>query len=165
VQWSYQGRRQDDDTTLTADQQPDVPPVGSTVSVRVDRTDPSFFAINGQVVDVNRIATAVALLIIPAGVALLLGAPIALSWLGLRSVLRIHPWQAGRVAEVHHSGRRYATVIDGPDPRLPASFSGYTTHFGYTGPEGMEVWVALGDRRFAVCHPGAFALRGHRYRK
>ncbi len=164
VQWSYHGAAQDDDTTLTASQQSDLPPVGSTVSVLVDPTDPSFYAINGEVVDLNRTATAVAVLIVPAGVALVLGALVALSWLGLRSVLRQRPWQTARVAEVHHSRRRYATVIDGPDPRLPATFSGYTTHFGYTGPEGMEVWVALGDRRFAVCHPGAFALRGHRYR-
>lgn len=163
VRWSFAGTNYDDSTSLTNAQQNNLPPVGETVIVRVDRNDPSWFSLNGVITGRTRSSVSLALFVVPGLMAGLLG--IGLGWRGvrLRSVTRRYPWQLATVAEVRRvtqrNGRlRYTeSKIVGDDSRLPITVRSLGRQ------EGKPVWVCLGDRTYAICRPGAFGLRCARY--
>jgi hypothetical protein len=163
VQWSFAGQQYDDATTLTSPDRRDLPSVGMTVTVLVDRHDPSWFAINGVFTGRTRSSVSLALLVVPGLIAFLLAIGLGWRWLRLRSVTRDHPWKLAEIVEVSHvlrlNGRlRYTqSKIAGEDSHLPIT----VRRFG--GAQGAPVWVCFGERHYAICRPGAFGLRCLRY--
>ena len=164
VQWSFAGQRYDDSTTLTSSHRSDLPSMGATVTVLVDRHDPSWFAIDGVFTGRTSSSVSLALLVVPDVIALLLA--LGLGWRGvrLRSVTRRHPWRLATIAEVRRVLRRNGRLryteceIAGEDSHLPVT----VRSFG--GEQGTPVWVCFGDRSYAICRPGAFGLRCLQYR-
>jgi hypothetical protein len=121
VQWSFAGQQYDDATTLTSPDRRDLPSVGMTVTVLVDRHDPSWFAINGVFTGRTRSSVSLALLVVPGLIAFLLA--IGLIWVKGCQVSRgERPGEGGWAGYVVAAGG--AVRVSGMSRRWSGSYAG-----------------------------------------